>query len=107
MITLREGLEAVFIIGITLSYLSRSENRQAFKSIWLGTSLATAVSMVAGAAIYYTAGKLEGKAEEIFEGIALLMATGVLTWMCFWMRRQVGSIKTQKKPAYCQRLIEA
>jgi len=93
LITLREGLEAALIIGIILAYLSATGKRQGFKPVWIGTSLAIAVSLVAGAAIYFSAGRFEGRAEEIFEGIAMWLAAGVLTWMIFWMRKQAINIK--------------
>jgi high-affinity iron transporter len=93
LITLREGLEAALIIGIILAYLSTTNNRQGFRPVWVGTSLAIAVSLVAGAVVYFSAGRLEGKAEEIFEGIAMWIAAGVLTWMIFWMRKQAINIK--------------
>ncbi|HLC23947.1 MAG TPA: iron uptake transporter permease EfeU [Dehalococcoidia bacterium] len=93
LITLREGLEAALIIGIMLAYLSRTANRQGFKQVWLGTALAVLVSLAAGVAIYFTAGELEGRSEQIFEGIAAVSAAGVLTWMIFWMRRQSVNIK--------------
>lgn len=93
LITLREGLEAALIIGIILAYLARTENRSAFRHVWLGTSLAVVVSLIAGAAIFYTAGEFTGSAEEIFEGTAMFAATLVLTWMIFWMRRQAINIK--------------
>ncbi len=93
LITLREGLEAALIIGIILAYLARTENRQGFKPVWLGTSLAVVVSLIAGAAIYLLAGEFSGQAEEIFEGLAMFVAVGVLTWMIFWMRRQAVDIK--------------
>ncbi len=93
LITLREGLEAALIIGIILAYLSATNNRQGFKPVWTGTALAVVVSLVAGAMVYFTVGRLEGKAEEIFEGIAMWTAAGVLTWMIFWMRKQAKNIK--------------
>lgn len=93
LITLREGLEAALIIGIILAYLARAENRQGFKPVWLGASLAVVVSLAAGAAIYLSAGELSGQAEELFEGAAMFIAVGVLTWMIFWMRRQAVNIK--------------
>jgi high-affinity iron transporter len=93
LITFREGLEAALIIGIILAYLSAINYRQGFKPVWIGTALAIAVSLVAGAVIYFSAGRLEGKAEEIFEGIAMWTAAGVLTWMIFWMRKQAMNIK--------------
>jgi len=93
LITLREGLEAALIIGIILAYLARTGSRQSFKPVWLGTSLAVLVSLIAGAAIYLLAGEFSGQAEEIFEGLAMFVAAGVLTWMIFWMRKQAVNIK--------------
>ncbi|MFQ6122216.1 MAG: iron uptake transporter permease EfeU [Dehalococcoidales bacterium] len=93
LITLREGLEAALIIGIILAYLARTGNRQGFKPVWLGVSLAVLASLVAGAAVYLLAGEFTGQAEEIFEGLAMFVAVGVLTWMIFWMRKQAVNIK--------------
>ncbi len=93
LITLREGLEAALIIGIILAYLAKTGSRQSFKPIWLGTSLAVLVSLIVGAAIYLLAGEFSGRAEEIFEGLAMFVAVGVLTWMIFWMRKQAVNIK--------------
>jgi high-affinity iron transporter len=93
LITLREGLEAALIIGIILAYLSATNNRQGFKPVWLGTSLALLVSLIAGATVYLLAGELTGQAEEVFEGFAMFLAVGILTWMIFWMRKQAVDIK--------------
>jgi high-affinity iron transporter len=93
LITFREGLEAALIIGIILAYLASTGNRDRFKAVWIGTALAVIVSLVAGAVIYFSAGQLEGRGEEVFEGIATLTAAGVLTWMIFWMRKQAINIK--------------
>ncbi len=94
LITLREGLEASLIIGIILAYLARTGNRQGFKPVWLGAWLGVVASLMTGAIIYFSTGELSGRAEQIFEGIAMLLATGVLTWMIFWMRQQAADIKT-------------
>jgi len=102
LITLREGLEAALIIGIILAYLAKTGNRQGFKSIWVGTALGALASLVAGGIIYFTAGELEGSAEQIFEGTAMFIAVGVLTWMIFWMRKQAVDIK-----AHLQAQIQA
>lgn len=95
LITLREGLEAALIIGIALAYLARTNNRQSFKHIWMGTGLAIVASLIAGAVVYFTAGELEGAAEQIFEGSAMFIAAGLLTWMIFWMRKQAVDIRGQ------------
>ena len=93
LITLREGLEAALIIGIILAYLARTTNRQGFRPVWTGTALAVLVSLIAGVAIYLLAGEFTGQAAAIFEGLAMFLAAGVLTWMIFWMRKQAVSIK--------------
>lgn len=93
LITIREGLEAALIIGIILAYLARTGNRQGFKQVWIGTSLGGLVSLAAGAVVYLAAGELKSPGEEIFEGSAMLLAAGMLTWMIFWMRKQAINIK--------------
>lgn len=93
LITLREGLEAALIVGIILAYLTRTANRRAVRSAWLGVAAAVVASLAAGGAIYVTAGEISGPAEPIFEGAATLLAAAVLTWMILWMRRQAVNIK--------------
>ena len=95
LLTTREGLEASLIVGIVLAYLAKTDNRDRFRVIWAGTAAAIAVSIVTGAALFFTVGALEGRAEQIFEGAAMLSAVGVLTWMIFWMRKQAVNIKRE------------
>src|SRR5919201_194186 len=91
----REGLEASLIVGIVLAYLSKTANERYFRLIWFGTAAAVAASVATGAALFFTIGELEGRAEQIFEGMAMLLAVAVLTWMIFWMRRQAANIKKE------------
>jgi high-affinity iron transporter len=95
LVTTREGLEASLIVGIVLAYLAKTDNRAYFKTIWIGTAAAVAVSVVTGAALFFTVGALEGRSEQIFEGVAMLSAVAVLTWMIFWMRKQAVNIKRE------------
>lgn len=92
---LREGVEAALIIAILLAYLNRSGNRAQFGKIWLGAGLAIALSIVAGAVIFQTAGSLQAPYEQYFEGGTLLIAATVVTWMLFWMRRQSMALRGQ------------
>jgi high-affinity iron transporter len=95
LLTTREGLEASLIVGIVLAYLAKTDNRRHFNTIWLGTAAAIAVSVVTGAALFFTVGALEGRSEQIFEGAAMFSAVAVLTWMIFWMRKQAVNIKKE------------
>jgi high-affinity iron transporter len=93
LITLREGIEAALVISIILAYLNTIGRRDRHAIVWAGAGSAVALSLVAGTLIFATAGALSEEAEEAFEGIASLLAVGVLTWMIFWMRRQARFIK--------------
>ena len=94
LITLREGLEAALIVGIILAYLAKTRRADSSRYVWLGAGLAVIASLAAGTAIYVTAGDLSGRAEQVFEGSAMLLAAGVLTWMIFWMRREAANVRT-------------
>jgi len=88
LLAFREGLEAALILGIVLSVLRRVGRRDQEKMVWLGAGLAALLSLAAGIGLYTLGIGFEGRAEEIFEGLAMLFAAGVLTWMIFWMDRQ-------------------
>ncbi|HYO43647.1 MAG TPA: iron uptake transporter permease EfeU [Candidatus Limnocylindrales bacterium] len=92
---LREGVEAALIVSIILAYLARTGNRRHFGKIWIGTAAAVVLSLVAGAALFLTIGGLEEPYEQIFEGLTMLLAAVVVTWMLFWMRRQSASVKNE------------
>jgi high-affinity iron transporter len=93
LITLREGLEAALIVGIIMSTLRQLDQQERAKSVWWGVSAATGVSVLGAIALNALGVAFEGHGEAIFEGIAMLAAAGVLTWMIFWMQRQAPHIK--------------
>ena len=88
LITLREGLEAALVVGIVLGVLQKLGRRDRSKAVWAGVVAAIAVSAVAALALSALGLAFEGRGEEIFEGIAMLLAATVLTWMIFWMQNQ-------------------
>ena len=90
LITLREGLEAALIVGVVLGVLGRLGRSDRGKAVWAGAAAAVAVSVVAALALNALGVAFEGRGEEIFEGIAMILAAGVLTWMIFWMQVQGG-----------------
>ncbi len=92
LITLREGLEAALIVAIVMAYLRQLGRVEQFRWVAAGALAGVFVSLVAGAAVYVAVGELEGRAEELTEGIIALVAVAVLTWMIFWIRRQARSI---------------
>ena len=87
LLALREGLEAALIIGILLGAVQKM-NLQHLR-VWVWSGVAAAVVLSTGAAIGLNAigAKFEGRGEEIFEGVMMVLAAGLLTWMIFWMHR--------------------
>ena len=95
MITLREGLEAALIIGIVLGVLRKLGHTDRARPMWAGVLAAVAVSVAAGLALNQLGVAFEGRGEKIFEGVAMLLAAAVLTWMIFWMQRQGRQIQVE------------
>ncbi len=91
---LREGVEAALIVSIIMAYLAKTGNARGFPRIWLGIGTALAVSIAAGVILFATVGSLPEPYEQIFEGMTLLLAATVVTWMLFWMRRQSAAVKS-------------
>ena len=96
---LREGVEAALIVAIVLAYLVKTGHGQYASRIWLGAGAAIATSLAVGVAIFLTVGGLQTPYEQIFEGLTMLVAAGVVTWMLFWMRRQAASVKGELQHA--------
>ncbi len=93
LLAFREGLEAALIVGIVLSVLRRVGRSDRAVVVWMGVGLAGLISMVVAIGLHALGVAFEGRAEEIFEGFAMLLAAGVLTWMIFWMGRQGRSLQ--------------
>jgi len=95
LVMLREGFEASLIVGILLAFLNRTGRRDGFVAVWTGAGIAAAISIAVGALLFAIGAELEGTAEAAFEGGAMLLAAGLLTWMIFWMRKQSRGLKRE------------
>jgi high-affinity iron transporter len=93
LLSLREGLEAALIIGIVLGAVNKIRRTDLIPSVWLGTLSAVILSILTAVLLTSFGLSLEEKAEEIFEGITMLIAAGILTWMIFWMSKQSRFLK--------------
>lgn len=93
LLSLREGIEAALIIGIVLGALRKMHRTDLSPAVWVGVVSASVLSIVAGVLLTIFGLSFEGRAEQIFEGVTMLLAAGVLTWMIFWMSHQARTIK--------------
>lgn len=95
LLMLREGVEAALIVAIVLTYLRSLERRGQARWVWAGVAAAVAVSAGAGAVLHATLGTLEGRREELVEGVVALSAAAVLTWVILWMAAQASSLRSR------------
>lgn len=107
LLALREGIEAALIIGIVIGTLQKINRPALAKAVWAGTACAAALSLLAAIVLNVIGASLEGKAEEIYEGITMLVAAGVLTWMIFWMNRQSRHLRSELESGVRQAAFQA
>jgi high-affinity iron transporter len=106
LLTLREGLEIALILGIVLGALRKLQHKEFFPVVWVGAASAAVLSMLIAGVLNVFGATLEGPAEPVYEGITMLLAAGVLTWMIFWMHHQSRSIKSNLEAGVRQALIK-
>jgi len=87
LLSLREGIEAALIIGIIISALNKLHQEELKPVVWRGVAIAVVLSFVFGLGLNYLGMEFTGRLEEVFEGLAMLLAAAILTWMILWMQR--------------------
>lgn len=93
LLALREGTEAALVIGIVLGALRKIGRGDLSSWAWAGTAGAGIASLLVAVALNVSGAELEGNAELMFEGAAMILAAALLTWMIFWMRSQSRLLK--------------
>ena len=88
IILLREGIEAILVIGGIIAYLIKSGNKKHVRAVYIGSLVAIALSF--GAAMLLNAIKNAnatngGANQELIEGITALIAVAVLFYVSNWM----------------------
>ena len=88
VITFRETLEAALVVGIVLSFLSRTRQQQYRTAVYVGVFAGIVGSLLGAVLFTALAGGFTGRAEEIFEGVTMLVGALLLTTMILWMLKQ-------------------
>ncbi len=96
---LREGVEAALIIAIICAYLAKTGNARYLPRVFLGAGLALGLSAILGMILFQTVGSFEEPYEQLFEGLTMIAAAAVVTWMLFWMRRQARTVRGELQAA--------
>jgi high-affinity iron transporter len=95
LLSLREGLEAALVIGIVLGVLHKLNRPDLNRTVWSGLAAATGLSIAIAVALAVFGMEFVGLGEMIFEGSAMLLAAGVLTWMILWMQQSTRNLKNE------------
>jgi high-affinity iron transporter len=103
LIILREGVEAILVIGAVVAFLIKTGNRERLRSIWIGCGLALLAS-AATAVVLQTVLRTLPATREIIEGVTMLIAVAVLFSVSYWLISKVEAAKWQ---AFIKEKVEA
>ncbi len=84
VLMLREGLEAILIVGALLTFLVKTGAGHRRRDIHLGVGAALAASLLT-ALLIETVFHLSAARQELLEGITMVIATAVLFYVSYWL----------------------
>jgi high-affinity iron transporter len=85
LIIVREGFEAILIVGAIIAYLLKSGNKKSTKSVYWGSLIALVFSVVMAWILNAITSNASGQNQEIIEGLTMLVAVVVLFYVSNWM----------------------
>jgi high-affinity iron transporter len=95
LIILREGFEAILVIGAVVAFLLKTGHRERLKSIWIGVGAAL-VASAATAVVLMTVLRALPASREVIEGATMLIAVAVLFSVSYWLISKVEAAKWQQ-----------
>ena len=91
-IMLREGLEAILIIGALIAFLMKAGAAHRKRDIHIGVGAAVAMSLIT-AVLLETVFVLSRAHQEALEGVTMIVAVGVLFYVSYWLLSKMESTK--------------
>jgi high-affinity iron transporter len=95
IIIVREGFEAIIVLGAIVAFLIKTGNRARLRDIWWGTGAGIAASVVL-AVLMRTVLSAMPASQELIEGITMLIAVVVLFSVSYWLLSKVEGAKWQR-----------
>ena len=85
LIILREGFEAILIVGAIIAYLLKRGDKKNVRAVYWGCLIALLMSVLLAWALNALISGVQGQGQEIIEGVTMLIAVGVLFYVSNWM----------------------
>ena len=95
LIILREGFEAILVVGAVVAFLIKTGHRERLKSIWVGVILGL-VASAATALLLKSVFQYMPASREIVEGVTMLLAVAVLFSVSYWLISKIEAAKWQQ-----------
>jgi high-affinity iron transporter len=95
VILLREGLEALLIVAALTAFLIKTDKRYGLPYVHAGWIGALALGLLTWVASAYAI-KISGATREVTEGIAAILAAGVLFYVGFWLHDKTHARQWQQ-----------
>lgn len=95
LIILREGFEAILVIGAIVAFLLKTGHRERLRSIWWGVTWGVLAS-AATAIVLKTVLSAMPATREVIEGATMLVAVAVLFSVSYWLISKVEAAKWQQ-----------
>lgn len=95
LLSFREVFEAALLSAIILAFLVATNRAHLTRYAWYGIYGAAVASFALGGAIWLAYGTLTKAHQVLFEGVAALIAVGVLTSMIIWMATKGRALKSE------------
>ena len=95
LITLREALEAILIVGLILSYLTRLNANQYKKWVYVGVGLALISAFVVALIFQVVFTGFASFGSEVYLKVTIMFASVILlSHMVVWMKSQTKDVKS-------------
>ena len=85
---LREGIEAILIVGAVLTFLTKTGAKKRKRDVHVGVGAAVLASLLT-AVVLETIFQISGAQREALEGVTMVLAAGVLFYVSYWLLSKV------------------
>jgi high-affinity iron transporter len=103
LIIVREGFEAILVIGAIVALLVKTGHRARLRTVWVGVG-AGLVASAALAVVLATVLKTLPATREVIEGATMLVATAVLFSVSYWLISKAEAAQWQR---YIKQKVDA